>query len=115
VKTPEGFLLCKDVRFARTGELLYGAGQTPVKPGADGLARVTRDADVLFDRATLDSFVGKSVTYSHPPGRADVKNWRKVEAGTILSVRRGAAPFSDFMVKKPVLSPIRQWTLRNPR
>lgn len=98
VKTPEGFLLCKDVAFARTGEMLYAAGQIPVKPGADGVARVTRGADVVFDPATLDSMLGKSVTMRHPPKAVDSTDWRLVEAGTILNARRGSGPQSEFLI-----------------
>lgn len=98
VKTPEGFLLCKDVVFARTGELIYGAGEIPVKPGLDGRARVTRDASVVFDPATLDSMPGKSVTVRHPPTLVGSHDWRTVEAGTILTARRGAGDMAEYML-----------------
>ena len=41
--TPEGYLLCLDVPIGRTGEMVYTPGEIEgVKPGRDGLIRVTR-------------------------------------------------------------------------
>lgn len=98
VRTPEGFLLCKDVAFARTGEMIYRGGEVPVGVGADGVARVTRDASVVFAQSTLDSMLGKSVTVRHPPVATGTHDWREVEAGTILSARRGVGAQSELLI-----------------
>lgn len=98
IKTSEGFMLCKDVVFARTGEMIYGAGEIPVKPGPDGVARVTRDASVVFSPKTLESAIGKSATVRHPPTVVGTHDWRTVEAGTILNARRGEGAMSEFMI-----------------
>lgn len=96
--TPEGFLLCRDVRLGRTGEMVYGPTQTPIPAGSDGVAHIERTADVLFHPDTLASFVGKPVTIKHPEAAVTVDNWKDHAAGHILNARRGEAPFSDFMV-----------------
>lgn len=96
--TPEGFLICHDVRLARTGEMLYGPGQTPIPVGPDGVARIDRTEDVVFAADTLASFVGKAVTIKHPPSAVTPDTWREVVGGHIVSVRRGEGAESQFMV-----------------
>ncbi len=39
-KTPEGFLICYNVPIARTGDMIYGDGESPIKVGPDGKAIV---------------------------------------------------------------------------
>ena len=60
--TPEGFLLCESVPIARTGWMMYGPNETPVKTGDNGLALIHRGPADLFRPSTIQSFVGKSVT-----------------------------------------------------
>lgn len=84
--------------MARIGEMIYGPGETPVPVGADGRTIIERTADVVFDPATMDSFVGQPITIKHPPGLVNTENRRDHDHGTILSARRGEGAFSDFMV-----------------
>lgn len=104
-KTPEGFLLCKDVQLARTGIMYYGPdelknadGSRMFEPGPDGRVAIERLPDVVFHRDTLDSFVGKSITIKHPSKIVDPKSWQNDSHGTILNTRRGEGLLSDFMV-----------------
>lgn len=87
--TPEGFLLCRDVPIARTGEMLYGPGEVPVEVGRDMIARVTRGEDVLLAPATLASYEGKAVTIDHPEEDVDPDNWRQLAVGMVRNVRAG--------------------------
>lgn len=88
--TPEGYLLCKDVRVARTGLMIYTQHDLPnLEPGPDGFIRVTRDTESLFNPITLASFEGKPVTNDHPPEDVTPDNWREYAAGTMHNVRRG--------------------------
>ena len=96
--TPEGFLLCTDVPVARTGEMLYGPGEIPVKPGPDGVARVSRGADVLFAPETLASLKGKSLTDEHPEDDVDPENWNELTLGIVLDPRMGDGDLSDCIV-----------------
>jgi hypothetical protein len=98
--TPEGFLLCKDVPVARTGMMLYGPDETPIEAGADGIARIYRDADELFNALTIASAVGKSITNNHPEDGADVEpeNWSELTVGIALNVRRGSGAEDDLLL-----------------
>ncbi|WP_183750807.1 DUF2213 domain-containing protein [Pseudochelatococcus contaminans] len=98
--TPEGYLLCMDVRIARTGPMLYAAGEVPdLEPEAGrGMITVERDAETLFDPDAILSFAGKPVTNDHPAGFVVPETWRSLAIGTVLNPRRGEGVLSDYLI-----------------
>lgn len=96
--TPEGYLLCKDVPVARTGDMTYAPGEVPIAPGPDGLIHITRDADEVFHVDTLASCEGKSVTVSHPADFVNPGNVRELEVGSMMNVRRGEGLDADLIL-----------------
>lgn len=97
--TPEGFLLCEEVPFARTGSMLYAAGEVPVPPGQNGYVVIDRDAETLFSDTTILSFQGKPVTNDHPPhGEVNAFNFKAYGAGITHNVRRGTGDLSSCLV-----------------
>lgn len=96
--TPEGFLLCRNVPIARTGELLYGEGEVPVEPGKDGIIRINRGEDVLFDPKTIASFEGKDIVDDHPDEDVTPATWKDVTVGSVHNVRKGEGEFADCLV-----------------
>ncbi len=96
--TPEGFLLCEEVPVARTGEMLYGAGEVPVEPGPDGLIRISRTPEEVFRDETLASCVGKPVTLDHPTDFVDPSNFGALSRGTMFNVRRGSGIEDDLII-----------------
>ena len=108
--TPEGFLVCHDVPIARVGTLLYGEGEVPLEAGPDGVISISRDADAVFSPDAIASFLGKSVTNDHPDNGTKVtsKNWRDLEIGQTVNVRRGDGAvldsdylYADLLIKDP--------------
>lgn len=98
--TPEGYLLCSDVRVARTGAMLYRPDEVPeVRPAPNGqMVVITRDADVLFAPETLASFNGKAVTLDHPPALVSEADTKKYQVGVTLNPRRGEGVESEYMI-----------------
>lgn len=97
--TPEGFLLCEDVPVARTGVLLYSAGELPeLDADKDGIIRVMRDPDDVFTRTAMSSGQGKSVTLDHPEDDVAPDNWTELEIGVALNPRRGTGIDDDLML-----------------
>lgn len=98
--TPEGFLLCLEVPIARTGEMLYGPGEVPLKEGSDGIIRVTRGPADLFAEDTISSMNGKSVVNEHPADDQDVgpSNWKQLTVGIMFNVRRGTDENHDVLI-----------------
>jgi alkylhydroperoxidase/carboxymuconolactone decarboxylase family protein YurZ len=87
--TPEGFLLCKDVPIARTGEQLYHASELPMLSMRDGMISVMREPAEVFDAASIASFSGKPIVNDHPDGFVDPDNVAAHQLGTVTNVRRG--------------------------
>jgi hypothetical protein len=96
--TPEGFLLCQEVPVARTGEMLYGAGEVPVEPALDGLIRISRTPEEVFRAETLASCEGKPVTLDHPQDFVGPANFGQLSRGTMFNVRRGSGIEDDLII-----------------
>lgn len=98
--TPEGYLLCSDVRIARTGAMLYRPDEVPeVRPAANGqMVVIMRDADVLFAPDAIASFNGKPVTNDHPPALLSETDTRKYQIGVVLNPRRGEGVDSEYLM-----------------
>lgn len=96
-RTPEGFLVCKDVPIARVGNLLYAAGEVPVDAGKDGIVTIERRPEDVFSQSAIASFEGKPVTNDHPPFgvKVDPTNWRKLAIGDVRNVRQGDGRTTD--------------------
>lgn len=92
-ETPEGFLLCIGVPIARTGEMLYGEGETPLETDEEGQILIYRDADEVFNVDTIASFEGKAITIKHPEQFVSPQNWSYLAKGIIQNVRK--APQKD--------------------
>lgn len=98
-KTPDGYLLCRDVAIARTGEMMYGSGEIEgVEAGKDGYIRVTRTPEEVFSETTIASFQGKSVTLNHPEEFVNPSNWGILTKGTVQNVRRGEGVQDDLLL-----------------
>ena len=97
--TPEGFLLCKNVPIARTGDQLYTADEVGLDARGDGLVKIVRDADEVFHERTISSFEGKPVTIDHPNGTdVNPSNWRDLTVGIVQNVRRGSGIEDDLLL-----------------
>jgi hypothetical protein len=96
--TPEGFLICFDVPIARTGQMIYGPDETPIKANADGYVRIEREPEEVFRPETIASYAGKPVTNDHPPEDVTPDNWKQYDVGTVLNPRRGTGAEDDLLI-----------------
>lgn len=95
-KTPEGFLLCKDVPISRVGEFDYTPLETGIA-GKGGKVVMSRSEAELFKPETMASFEGKPVVIGHGQF-ADPDNWRKISIGHVQNVRRGEGDQSSLLL-----------------
>lgn len=107
-KTPEGYLLCKDIPFARTGTQRYKAKELGIND--DGIVTVYRKFEEVFSPATIASFEGKTVTSPHPPRMLDPDNDAQHYKGHIQNIRQGGeladgeyALIGDILIKDGLL------------
>ena len=102
LKTPEGFLICKDVPIARTGTQQY-RGCEFGGPVADGIYNVQRPEAEVFDRAAVASFEGKPVSDEHPEEDVTPDNYGRYMKGVCRDVRRGDGDLSNCLVADLVI------------
>jgi hypothetical protein len=106
-KTPEGFLICKDVPIMRSGELEYKESETPnVTPDGSGVTVVNRSRSVLTNGMTLRSFEGKPVTLGHPEQDDFVtpENYKSLVVGTLQNVRTGQGDMTDYIISDMLIN-----------
>lgn len=96
LETGEGFLICRNVPIARTGEMEYLASEL----GLDGSGHITvrRSLDEVFSDAALASFEGKPVTDEHPPELLTPDNCVRYIKGHAQNVRRGTGEWEGHVV-----------------
>lgn len=86
-RTRDGYLVVR-ARSARTGVYDY-AGSEVDPENKHGLrdkasVKVLRDEATVFDRAAVQSFIGKPVTDNHPAEPVNASNWRDHARGTVM-------------------------------
>jgi len=101
-KTPEGYLLCRDVPISRVGSFEYSAAEVGL-PNIGHAVRVWRPEEQIFNPETIASFEAKPVVIGHARF-ADPDNWREIAVGTTQNVRRGEGDKSDFLLADLLLT-----------
>lgn len=102
--TPEGYLICRDVPIARTGEMIYRAAELHLDGDPDRLITVRRDESEVFSPAAVASFEGKDVTAGHPAQTVGPENHAAYSKGHVQNVRReGAFLVADLLIKDAAL------------
>lgn len=86
-RTPEGYLLCRDVPISRVGDFEYTPLEAGIR-GVNGKVILTRSPDALFSPETIASFEGKPVVIGHDTF-ADPTNWKDIAVGIVRNVRQG--------------------------
>lgn len=96
LETDEGFLICRNVPIARTGDQQYLASEL----GLDGdkVVTVHRPEEEVFSEATIASFEGKPVTDNHPSELLDSSNVTIHSKGHAQNIRRGVGEWNDYLV-----------------
>ncbi len=97
LKTPEGFLVCKDVPIARTGVQEYRGAEFGAQD-SERVYDVQRPESEVFDRAAVASFEGKPVCDEHPPEDVTPDNFTRYIKGVCRDVRRGDGDLRNCLV-----------------
>ncbi len=99
-KTPEGYLICRDVPIARTGTQEYLARELQLDGDPERVVTVNRYPEDVFAPAALASFEGKDVTQGHPPENVGPENFASYSKGHVQNVRRsGEYIVADLILK----------------
>lgn len=107
-ETPNGFLICKNVPIARTGEQEYLGSELGLQDERrDQVVIVTREESEVFSPETLASFEGAIFTDEHPSDEVTTLNVQYLQRGFAKDVRRGNGAdadkiLADIIVTDPV-------------
>ncbi len=96
IETGEGFLICRNVPVARTGDMEYLSCELGF-PGM-GIVKVHRSPEEVFSDAALASFEGKPVTDGHPPELVSSETATLYERGHAQNIRRGAEEWDGYVI-----------------
>lgn len=104
-RSPEGYLICRDVPINRTGVQDYLAGELGLGGDPERVVKVYRLPEDVFAPAALASFEGKDVSLGHPPEMLTAENQSAYSKGHLEHVRRvGDNTVADLFIKDPVLA-----------
>ena len=104
-RTPEGYLICRNVPINRIGDQEYTARDMQLDGDPDRLVIVHRYPEDVFDQAALASFEGKDITQGHPPENLTPENQAAYSKGHIENVRRvGDNTVADLFIKDAALA-----------
>lgn len=99
IETGEGFLICRNVPIARTGDQEYLGREIGLSgQDAERMIIVHRSPEEVFSQAALASFEGKPTTNDHPPDLIGPDDVGLYEKGHAQNVRRGTGEWEDYMV-----------------
>lgn len=99
-RTPEGYLICREVPISRVGWQEYIGRE--VDPEDDGMldskVRVYRSEREVFDPASMASFEGKTVVDLHPSEWVTTATEPQYHRGHAQNIRRGTGEFRDCLL-----------------
>ncbi len=90
IRTPQGFLICKDVTLAKPMVKEYYAGELGVVDGFEptDIINIYTPPDVLFGQPVLDGYNGSDTVMMHPKGnQLTSENYKEHVIGTAKNVR----------------------------
>lgn len=90
IRTPQGFLICKDVTLAKPMVKEYYAGELGVVDGFEptDIINIYTPPDVLFGQPVIDGYNGSDTVMMHPKGnQLTSENYKEHVIGTAKNVR----------------------------
>lgn len=90
IRTPQGFMICKDVTLAKPMVKEYYAGELGIVDGFEptDIINIYTPPDVLFGQPVIDGFTASDVAMLHPKGnQLNSDNYKEHVIGTAKNVR----------------------------
>lgn len=98
METVEGFLICRNVPIARTGEMEYLESELKQDGDSSKVVKVCRSPDEVFSEAALSSFEGKPITDEHPPELLTPDNCTQYSRGHAQNIRKGEGEWEGHVI-----------------
>lgn len=90
--TPEGYLICRDVILARTGEQIYKHSELYEDSTSDEEVLIQREESEVFSPKAMASFENKPITIHHPKENVNPDNWKALSYGIVRDIHKGQDP-----------------------
>ncbi len=90
IRTPQGFMICKDVTLAKPMVKEYYAGELGIVDGFEptDIINIYTPPDVLFGQSVIDGFTASDVVMMHPKGnQLNADNYKEHVIGIAKNVR----------------------------
>lgn len=97
-RTPEGFLVCRDVPIARIGTQEYLGSEIGQDERPNDVFQVERSAEEVFSLPAIASFEGKPVCDNHPDTDVTSRNYAQYMRGVVRDVRKGSGQYEGFLL-----------------
>lgn len=98
LETVEGFLICRNVPIARTGEMDYLESELKEDGDSSKMVKVYRSPEEVFSESALSSFEGKPVTDEHPPELLTPDNYVQYARGHAQNIRKGEGDWEGHVI-----------------
>lgn len=99
IETGEGFLICRNVPIARTGDQEYLGRELGLSgDDAEKVVVVHRSPEEVFSDAALASFEGKPATDDHPPELLTPDTASMYEKGHAQNIRKGTGEWEGYVI-----------------
>lgn len=98
IETVEGFLICRNVPIARTGEMEYLESELNPEGSSSKMVTVCRSPDEVFSEAALSSFEGKPVTDEHPPELLTPDTCGQYAKGHAQNIHKGTGEWEGHVI-----------------
>lgn len=103
-RTPEGYLICRNVNIGRVGAIKYLESEINPNSSSDRIVTVFRTLAENSNPATLASFEGKPITDGHPDDDVCPENYHYLQKGHIQNVRAdNTFMIADLFISDPYL------------
>lgn len=102
-RTPEGYLICRDVPIARVGVQEYLGREIGQTERPEDVFKVNRPAGEVFSPAAVASFEGKPVCDNHPDEDVTSENYAQYTKGVVRDVRKGTGQYEGCLVADLVI------------
>ena len=78
--------------------MIYGTDEVPVEATPDGIIKISRTDEELFNARVFGSINGKPVVNDHPPEDVNPSTWKELAIGSAFNPRRGTGINDDLLI-----------------
>lgn len=103
-KTPQGYLVCKNAIFSRTGKQPYMKSEIYPNCDDDTIVEVDRREEEVFSDEAMASFENMPLTNEHPYENVTPENYKEYAVGFVRDIHKGTFKNKPVMMGTVVIT-----------